>query len=366
MIKKLLVKLTPYDRYFFGGNNTFGEGDSVNYFVKSKYFPQQTSLLGLVRYQLMVQNNNGAFIKNKIVDPAKAAELINHKSFDINDREFSFGKIKELSPVFIAGENEEYLFPANREYQWDNEEKKYVLREFKILENSNSKIYQSQKFIPYLGNYIAKEDLPDLLISTDKDLYNYSKVFLEHKQVGIRKNYIGKTDEKAFYVQFFYKLEKGCSFAFILHLEDDIKFYSSELVTLGGEQSKFRMEVEETKNEFEALLPAYQGSKESHKIVLISDAYVSNKIFDNCDFAITDTIEFNSIKSTVNTTKYSSMDRIGNKGDELSKSGQYNFFKKGSVFYSQNISKITRYLDEKDSLKKIGYNHYKIVNKREE
>lgn len=372
MTKKYLVKLTPLDKFFFGGEKTFGEGKETNYFVKSNYFPQQTTLLGLVRYQLMVKNCQGIFEKNKITNQGEAAKLINHKSFDINDTSFSFGKIKELSPVFIAGENEEFLFPANKEYQWGDDEKKYVLREFK--KESNGKFTYSQKdFIPYLENYKAKDELPDLLLSTKKYLYKYSNIFIEDKQVGIRKNYKGKTEDKAFYVQSFYRLKKGHSFAFILELDDGVIFSTNELVHLGGEQSKFRMEVTEFNKSFENILPQYESSKESDKVVLVSDAYVSNEIFNDCDFAVTDTIDFRAIKSTVNTTKYSSMDRTGTKTDELSKTGKYNFFKKGSVFYGEHTSKIVSHLNSsnnttegKSPLQKIGYNHYKIINKLKE
>lgn len=380
-MSKYLIKLTPHDKFFFGGETTFGEGN-VNYFVKSNYFPQQTSLLGLIRYQLMVQNRKGIFEKNKITNTTEAANLINHKSFEITDTEFSFGKIKELSPVFIAGNNEEFLFPANKEYQWVGKENdkgvtNFILRQF-AKENGRSSIYTEKDFIPYLDGYIAKDGLPDILVNKDlsiKKYYDYdgdkaknnnpeNGIFIEHKQVGIRKNYKGKTEDKAFYVQSFFKLKKGYSFAFILKLDDGIIFSTNELVNLGGEQSKFRMDVENFEREFEDILPQYEGSKESNKVVLVSDAYVSNKIFDDCDFAVTDTIDFRTIKSTVRTTKYSSMDRTGEKEDELSKSGKYNFFKKGSVFYGEDISKIKKHFDIKVTLKKIGYNHYKeIINK---
>lgn len=376
MIKKLLVKLTPYDRFFFGGKNTFGEGGSANYFVKSKYFPQQTTLLGLVRYQLMVQNSKGVFKNNKIENKDEAAKLISRKSFEITDNEFDFGKIKEFSPVFIAGENEEYLFPANKEYQWVEENNKFVMREFNKQAGSSSIYSTSLKhFIPYLEGYVAKDGLPDLLINADKKLCKYDDIFIEHKQIGIRKDYYGKTEEKAFYIQFFYKLKKGCSFAFILELEDGINFSSNELVNIGGEQSKFKMDVSRMPDEFDKLLPCYEPSKNSGKVVLVSNAYVSNKIFEDCDFAATDIIDFNSIVTTQNTTKFSSMSQTGKEAngdnnDKLRKSGQYIFFKRGSVFYADDASKLIAHIGKTEKkeytpLQKIGYNHFRIVNQKE-
>lgn len=381
-MSKYLIKLTPHDKFFFGGESTFGEGESRKYFVKSNYFPQQTTLLGLIRYQLMVQNKNGIYKDGKIQKPNDAAELINHKSFDINDTEFSFGKIKELSPVFIANERNEFLFPANKEYQWvdkdeeGNEINDFVFREFNKADGESS---ISEKYIPCLEKYNPKLDLSDLLLNKNLSLmkyYDYDKdkelkkdphngIFIEYQQTGIRKNYKGLTEDDAYYVQTFYKLDKGYSFAFILELDGDIEFSSQELVTIGGEQSKFKMVVTDAPDEFNNLLPDYKPSKDSDKVVLVSDAYVSNDILNDCYFAVTDIIDFRSIKSSTKTTNYSSMDRTGKKEDELSKSDKYNFFKRGSVFYGENTSNITAHLDNKNPLKKIGYNHYKIVNKKE-
>lgn len=359
-MKRYLVKLTPHDRFFFGGESTFGEGNSRNYFVKSNYYPQQTTLLGLVRYQLMVQNSKGVFEQNKIRDHNKATELINNKSFEITDASFSFGKIKALSPIFIAHKNDEYLFPANREFQWDKEENKFVMREFKKESNANRSIYLNKDFIPFLENYNAKDGLPDLLLSNKNNLYQYPEIFIEHKQIGIRKNYKGNSEDNAFYVQYFYKLKKGYSFAFILELEDDIKFETEELVTIGGEQSKFRMEVTEKDIEFKKILPDYEKSRNSDKIVLVSDAFVSNEIFNDCTFAVTETIDFRSLRSTINTTNYSKLDQHSG----VSKSNKYNLFKKGSVFYGEDANKIIKHFDDKIAAKSIGYNHYKIVNKK--
>ncbi|MDP2303481.1 MAG: type III-B CRISPR module-associated Cmr3 family protein [Ignavibacteria bacterium] len=368
MTNKYLVKLTPHDKFFFGGENTFGEGDSRNYFVKSNYFPQQTTLLGLIRYQLLVQSKNGIFKDNKIVSGKEkdVSELIGDSSFNINVAVFQFGQIKEISPVFIVDSNEDHLFPANKEYQFDFDKGIYAFREFNKKEtNTYSNIYEFKNFIPYLEDYKAKDGLPDLLINSGRQVFDYSDVFIEQKKIGIRKYYNGKSEENAFYVQFFYKLKKGHSFAFILELEDGVKFETNELVSIGGEQSKFRMDVSEIDLEFDTIIPDYEKSVKSDKIVLVSDAFVSNEIFKDCDFAITDTFDFRSLRSSVNTKNYSKLNRDEKVHEGVSKSGKYNFFRKGSVFYGDDISKITKHFDEKIAAKGIGYNHYKIVNKKE-
>lgn len=62
-----LIKLTPLDKFFFGQKKTFGD-DNVNYVVYSSFFPQQTALLGLLRYQVLQIAGEEVFKNNKIQD----------------------------------------------------------------------------------------------------------------------------------------------------------------------------------------------------------------------------------------------------------------------------------------------------------
>ena len=74
-----LIKLTPLDKFFFGQKKTFGD-DNANYFVYSSHFPQQTTLLGLLRYQLLQIAGEDVFKDNKIQDTNKAAKLIGEQN----------------------------------------------------------------------------------------------------------------------------------------------------------------------------------------------------------------------------------------------------------------------------------------------
>ena len=53
------VTLTPLEPYLFGGDNTFGKiGDKENgtYLVKSRQFPQQSAILGMLKKEIMTQS----------------------------------------------------------------------------------------------------------------------------------------------------------------------------------------------------------------------------------------------------------------------------------------------------------------------
>ena len=183
----------------------------------------------------------------------------------------------------------------------------------------------------------------------------YKEFFLEHKQVGIRKNYEGVTKEKEYYIQIFYKLTENYSFAFVVELSEDISFSGSKLVVFGGEQQGFQMEVSPFENDFESLIPDYEGSADFDKLVLVNDAYiVDNKVFDDCDFAISETTDFRCLR-TETKINYNYYNRPA-------KSSKYELLKRGSVFYG-DTEKIKKHF-EVENFRQLGYNIFKIIPKK--
>ncbi|WP_431430010.1 type III-B CRISPR module-associated Cmr3 family protein [Bacteroides hominis] len=57
MNRHYLITLTPMDWFFFGGERTLDDGKSADYISYSNKFPQQSALLGMIRYQLLKQHN---------------------------------------------------------------------------------------------------------------------------------------------------------------------------------------------------------------------------------------------------------------------------------------------------------------------
>ena len=71
MSKTYLVTLKPIDKFFFGGDMTFAipEGNKErkeanrsfsSYIIRSMPFPQQTSLLGMLRFLLLRKRSSGS------------------------------------------------------------------------------------------------------------------------------------------------------------------------------------------------------------------------------------------------------------------------------------------------------------------
>ena len=93
---RYLITLTPVGMFFFGGEETFGDGTNDNYFARSNSFPQQTTLLGMLRKEVLVREK---VFKEKINDytpddKKRMAALIGDRSFQLEGGDQDFGKIK--------------------------------------------------------------------------------------------------------------------------------------------------------------------------------------------------------------------------------------------------------------------------------
>jgi len=106
---RYLVTLKPLEPFMFGGDQTFGalgDKETGSYLVKSRHFPQQTALLGMVKRELMTQagvltrKRRGEWVdKNRKVD---AINLVGYQKFDmLADEEQDLGAIDRLSPLFL-------------------------------------------------------------------------------------------------------------------------------------------------------------------------------------------------------------------------------------------------------------------------
>ncbi len=382
-MKKYLIKLRPLDKFFFGTGKEFGT-DNQNYFIESGYLPQQTSVLGMLRYELLKNADKETFNDNKIQSSEKATKLIGKSSFIANG-ENDFGKIHSVSPVFLMKGNE-WLFLQSKEFQKqeDKEDKKEIISEDCQKQNEANPQFDFLEFsfeedLPNLSGYSPKEGIANLWSDKNKTFYTYDEIFIPQRQTGIRKQ--GKNDKKqdqnkAFYVQTFYKMAKDFYFAFYVELADDITLNDATVI-LGGERQLFKMEVgkpQETQptDEIENFKVDFQYQSSSvQKAVLLSDAYISEDLETICDFAITDIVNFRCLKATVDTKNYYAIrqkDETKEKYNKsnLHKSAELQLYTKGSVFYFKNEEKqnaFERAIDNQ-SFKKIGYNHYKLTDKK--
>lgn len=391
---KYLIKLFPIDRYFFGGDITFGT-DNTNYFVRSEYFPQQTTLLGMLRYYILQQNNmldkNGKVIKDK------EAELIGPKSFDATKvSEISnFGIIKNLSPVFITSPEGEY-FVQSREYglQWQEDEvsgeKKRELIPLKLRKRKGSNNF-SEKEICYFEGYNSKIEIPELLVNARTGNIRYfdykdemkndpmNGVFIPNEQIGIRlpKNSKERSNkEKGFYRQIGYTMPSEYGFAFYADIEKDKKIFKSgsSLIRMGADQSWFRMEIIGETSENVTIGDYYSLTTNlfrkvnnfNEKVVLLSDCFIDRIDYDKYLYASVATVPFRYIEmikedSTQNPNNHQKVFHLKGANIKSIKSIKYRtLLKKGSVLYVENEIKKLKLINNITSNKafnQIGYNH---------
>jgi CRISPR-associated protein Cmr3 len=317
---RYLITLKALEPFMFGGDQTFGtlgDKEAGSYLVKSRMFPQQTAILGMLRKELMVQ---AGLLTRKLrgewVDPQKkanAAELVGTEKFDmLSETVQDLGCIKRVGPVFLRQEGTRYLKKAD----------------------IDTYPYKDGR----LEGYDAKKNIYDNFVSPDggKRL-TASDIFKPVEQTGNKKG----GEENALFKKTAYLLKDGFTFAFYADLDVPLK---DGLVMLGADRSSFMMKVTPAEGE---QLDYTDG--QGH-LTLLSDAYITLPIKEHCRFAVTSEISHRNLTGK----KYA-----GSKYDTpLQKSDTLYLYEKGSVFIEPTHALIEHLKNE--NLQQIGYNIYTI------
>lgn len=403
-----LIKLKPLDMFFFGGEITFSSGGEVksdeegkgtsgrqdkrkNYLVTSNLFPQQTSLLGMIRKQLlknknMFKENPKDYTQHDIADMKK---LIGERSFSFGGRKEkqSFGVIENLSPVFIMKKDEMYVSVPlddssilNKPSSENNEGNHHSTMSDGVCVSHNKSNSEKRVYKPYrliredgktnfgdsiflLENYEPKKGLSEGLLNVaNGEIITVGDVFQEVEKIGIRIQKKGMKQEDDYYKQTFYRLNNDYYFAFYVTLKEKLDESSNLFATLGGEGSTFKLELEcvDDKSdpqvcEFPNCLRNSVLNKEKEekkdcydKIILISDTFFEEDIHNYCVFNIIMTEDFRNFNYRSGNYTYSKKN-ISNK---------YTMIKKGSVLYTDKPEALKSKIDEYKGLKQIGYNYY--------
>lgn len=371
-MKVFKVTLEPKDWFFFGGGTTFDNGTKTSYIAHSLLFPQQTAILGMIRYQLLKQNNL-LFGYGGKPDDGQVIKLIGEKSFSMrDDNQKTYGDILGLSPVFL----EEYedrgdkrvireLFPLalTNSYNLSFDTKVRVFmtdREKNVLIDDN-KSFKAKKY----DNYKFYGD-------KDGDSLSIEKIFETRMQVGITKNtdYIPEEGEKE---QNFYKHEmvrfrknkkENTTFRYAFYVKLNSQEIKKDFVFLGAERSCFDMVVSEVIGETDLkqiYLESHPSMHEQGRIELLSPTYVED--FDEleklCNFHWSYATSFRNITfNKEGKGKLNSGNVCYNRGETC-----YNMLCAGSVLFfdETNRNKVERLLSN-EHLQSIGYNFYDSMN----
>ena len=243
-----LASLKPLGPFFFGGEITFGDMVNENYLVRSNLFPQQTTILGMLRKKLLMQKGYIHITdRGEILDIAKKEEiesLIGPESFDIGKTGQDFGVIKKISPVFLCKVN-----VSLREMSLFNIAPKDLGMEFKKSSGRSSRNKGSKDFVPFMEGYDPKNGLGDLFtqVGYGKSVKT-DEIFRPAEKIGITKGKGEVQEEKAFYKQTAYRLINGFEFACIVDIDFNLE---GGIVFMGADKSSFIMTVDDYEKSFE-------------------------------------------------------------------------------------------------------------------
>ena len=355
-MSKYQITLTPIDRFFFGGDMTFQVGkdekDDFNeryssYIIRSLMYPQQTSLLGMLRFLILRNAGEDVFKDGKIVDKTKAKALIGGKSFSVNSdhEENDFGMIKSLTHIrigIIHDDRIEYL------------EFKPLYEKDLNLDNSIVGTYNFNSVrIPSMKDYKAKEPL-ELCLTDGEKLEEH---FVEDRRMGINRDVTtGKTEKDALFKQISYRFNikdgKRYCFVFEAEVEDSIGLekYSGKMVSVGGDNSQFIIGI--TKN--------FKGHctnpNTGNTVLALSPMYLKRDEVELAAFAVTRLMPFRFLESEMEKAKtYHILSK------ELKRSKKYELYAPGSVFYFDDDTKKAEFIksiESKREFRQIGYNEY--------
>ncbi|MBK9257712.1 MAG: hypothetical protein IPM42_19820 [Saprospiraceae bacterium] len=330
------IKIKPLEYYFFGGEK-HNEEFEANYFVESLDYPQQTTLLGMIRYFLLQENNmlGGKSLSKEIQDDAKI--LIGEQSFKYG-AEFKFGKITNLSPLYFSKENDEdYFFaPLDVQFKMDDD---FIL-------SKNNVAYNAKDF---------SKEIKQSLYSTKSKPIAISEIIKDIKQVGNKKGEKGVTEDKAFYKQNMKKLEEDWSFC--VDAEIDVELEQKEyFIPFGGEKCFFKL----TLKQGEAVHPSYPSAhqRKQPSILCISDCFIDGNKVKHLPFAVTDFVSFRNFRSKLNTSNHYAFKKEQDIETSMVRSSRYQLLKRGSILYfsDQNSRDLFANEIESDTCSKIGFN----------
>ena len=353
---KYLIELTPVDMFFFGTENRYRPRKhkgapkfEADYFQRSAKFPQQTTILGALRY-LILQENGQIPISNK----GEANKLIGPSGFQINNgNKLKYGAIQYLGPVYLRNDNDFYM-PAPKNlfigekggYIWGKPEKIDT-----VITN------QPGTFL-YFKDYIEKKGIADNVLVNIQNMnekLKYKDVYVEVEKVGINI----KQEEDAYYKQISYKFKPGQQSSFVLMAKWDETIWEpveekKYHLPIGAEKQMFTVRFKKYNDELQPVFP--ENNPVYPYIILLSDAYIEQ---NTTDFSIVSQKSFRFLKSDVQTTNnYSRWDSSG----AISRSKRYNLFERGSVFYFLDKKEmndfINNQLETKQEFCQIGYNHF--------
>ncbi len=231
MTKKVLIKITPLEPYFFGDENTIRIGETNRYYVTSMNTPSAMTIMGMLRYTLLEQagylKENG-YSNDEI---KRNNNLIGSQSFSPEIKDY--GAIKAVSPLFLMNGNDDIYIkcPLNL---------KLVGDKFSPIKLSETEVLTSHGKIrlPAKDEYSAKTTVGDGMYVNIENLSVENDIFSDFVKITNQKY----SQEKGFMKKCFKVLKKGFCFAISVELDESATLKNT-ICYMGREKSSFALSV---------------------------------------------------------------------------------------------------------------------------
>ena len=365
MSKKALVTFTPLDPYLFGGELTHGNGDGANYFSKGNALPQQTTLCGTLRHLLLkrgFERGPNSFTPD---DPR------------LND----YGDLLSLSPLFLTNGNDYFLRQAIDQHEGSSVHQPFALsaelpNEWVLFDtgeprNETDPTTTWQNAHRWEG-FTPKKGLADGWVSTNGVVVESDDIFKVLVRPGIPKKEVQRPQATGpgLFKQQLYRLERGWAFCVLAEFAEGVDLTKLDNFTLpmGAEKSVFHICVKQTTQSLEEILPPakmfYTNQKPAEpRLVLTSDAWAPDEIWQHAVAAVTETIDFRHIRTHAEVKKYGRLNRWDGKvgpSEQLAKSAKYTLLQRGSVLVCKDTDALaaTAKALSIQPWTGIGFNHF--------
>lgn len=412
--RQFKITLTPLERFFFGGEIVFGGADAQDdrrrsYLVKSNIFPQQTSLLGMLREELLRQNG---LLKPWKTPNAQneAVNLVGNSGFAVTlDKDKNavvakgsrFGIIAGLSPVFLSDNTGQLWGPVPLDDDTGKDDKPLAWNKSAgpwLLENFDPKKDLSFRFCTQAGKQLKADELfasQEQVGITVTNRRNWRENQHDGKEAFFRQslkrnreaNYAPKDDEG--------NLPQRSSYSFCFWVNISAKeaqgfqLWKKGQVTMGGERSAFALDIEEIEAPLSENEIGFEYSYKINKtplpggfsrILLTSDTYLPEAVLEQARgklFFVSQTISFRFFSTYLNSTNDFFALKLDGTASERAlpyllaqkrkwssqsrqQSELFTLLKRGGVILGaeSELRAFTNAIAAQTAFVQIGYNHY--------
>ena len=334
-----LVTFTPREPYFFGNEKNFlhpghnAVSQTANaYFIRSETVPSQTTLFGALRY-LLLPVKKARWSEYDPAELTRNSEAVGEASFCYGEQR-TFGKIRSISPMVLMDDNREIYVVT----PFDHIHGKKTYTPF--TEYGSVTTPQGERL--YAKEFNAKDGVEHSYMHLKSgNIVKPDTLFHRETRVGIKR--LATTN--GFFKKEYVRPADGYCFAVYLTLEDGHGLddqLCDQTVFLGQGRSLFTVHFEKCEKDdpWKDVENDIRKHLRDGMHYCVSDAFVSDTVYDNATFSATAVRDHRSYTTDCN-------------GRVSKHPVLYKLICAGSVFQGDNVTACFT----NENAETVGFNH---------